>query len=104
MLLPHHLAPFAFMILTSDSGFENGSGGMPPTTQEGHCGIILGPSSPECQLMLPLKARAAKSPAIPDMISSMSVWEWGGPVLLLGLEKNQNQKSSFPKMYSKRGV
>ena len=37
-----------FTILTSDSGFENGSGGMPPNTQEGHCGIILGPSSPEC--------------------------------------------------------
>ena len=37
-----------FTILISDSGFENGSGSMPPNTQEGHCGIILGPSSPEC--------------------------------------------------------
>jgi hypothetical protein len=29
-MLPIHLAPFAFMILTSDSVFRNGSGGDAP--------------------------------------------------------------------------
>jgi hypothetical protein len=28
-----------------------------------------------------VKCWSISSPAIPDMISSMSVWEWGGPVL-----------------------
>jgi hypothetical protein len=93
MMLPPWCYPstwhtLVFMILTSDSRFENEVMGYAPIYDRTYLVIVFGPSSPECSFSEPKRANLTSDYGNDRLDERVESWL---ALLMLGLEKNPKQ-------------